>query len=635
MTIHEILKAHWGYGSFRPLQEDIIQSVLDGVDTLALLPTGGGKSLCYQVPALVHDGICLVVSPLISLIKDQVTQLEKRGIPALSIYSGMTFREIDKTLDAAEKGLAKFLYVSPERLQTELFLARIVRFNVSMLAVDEAHCISQWGYDFRPPYLKIADIRPLLNNAPVLALTATATEAVRLDIKEKMKFGKDGRTFLQSFERKNLSYSVLKEENKSQRLESMFRKVNGTGIVFVSTRKRTKELAWELQQQKVSASFYHAGLTVDERNRRQQEWLENKQRVIVCTNAFGMGIDKPDVRIVVHTEPPDSPEAYFQEAGRAGRDGRKAFAVCLYEDADILRMHEKFEASYPSPAEVKRVYQSVANFLEVAEGSGQGASYDFDLGKLCKTFSLMPIQTHNALKLLEQEGYLTLSDSVRIPSRATVLMNREELYRYEVKHSQNEPFVKALLRMYGGIFDSYVPIHETDIARFLKTDTGSVISKLKELHGHDVIDYLPAKDSPQLTFTQPRRDVKHLQLNEKAMERRKEGQRVRMETMVHYLTSNTECRSKLLLKYFGETKVERCGICDVCLERHRLEMDDTEFETHVGTVSDVLKQQPRSIHQLVDALPQIREDKLIHVTRWLMDLGLVVETELNKLQWKK
>lgn len=635
ILIHEILRKHWGYSQFRPLQEDIIQSVLDGVDTLALLPTGGGKSVCYQVPALAMNGICIVVSPLISLIKDQVQQLEKRGIAAASIHSGMVFREIDRTLENAVEGKAKFLYVSPERLQTELFQVRLQRMNVNLLAVDEAHCISQWGYDFRPPYLQIAAIRPLIGEqVPVLALTATATKSVRDDIKDKMKFRKDGRMFVQSFERKNLSYSVLKEENKPQRLQSMLEKVKGSSIVFVNTRKHTKETAWELSQQNINASFYHAGLTVEERNRRQQEWIENKQRVIVCTNAFGMGIDKPDVRIVVHMEPPESPEAYFQEAGRAGRDGKKAFAVCLYEDADIDRMREKFEQAFPSVAEVKRVYQSVANFLEVAEGAGNGASYDFDLGKMCKTFNLQPVVTHNALRLLEQEGYVTLSDAVRIPSRVTVLLNREQLYKFEVTHPQEEQYVKALLRMYGGVFDSYVPIREQDIARFLNVDTGTVIARMNALHAQEVIDYLAAKDAPQLTFTTPRQDAKRLKLDEARIEKRKEAQRRRVDAMIHYLTSTSECRSQMLLKYFGETKVERCGMCDVCLERHRLEMNDDEFEMNVGTVSTVLKTQPFTIQQLVSQLPQIREDKLIHVTRWMMDVGLVEQGEQSKLKWK-
>jgi ATP-dependent DNA helicase RecQ len=635
MTLHDILRKHWGFTQFRPLQEDIVRSVMDGVDTLALLPTGGGKSLCYQVPAIAMKGMCLVVSPLISLIKDQVQQLEKRGVTALSIYSGMSFREIDRTLEQAAQGKTKFLYVSPERLQTELFKARLERMNINLLAVDEAHCISQWGYDFRPPYLQIADIRPLIGEeVPVLALTATATETVRKDIQDKMRFRKDSRVFVQSFERKNLSYSVLKEESKAQRLTSMLEKVKGTGIVFVGTRKYAKELAWELSQNGVSASFYHAGLPVEERNRRQQEWIENKQRVIVCTNAFGMGIDKPDVRMVVHMEPPESPEAYFQEAGRAGRDGKKAFAVCLYEEADIEKLHEKFEQKYPSVAEVKRVYQALANFLEVAEGAGAGASYDFDLSKMCKTFNLQPVVTHNALKLLEQEGYLTLSDSVRIPSRVNVQLNREQLYRYEVAHPQEEIVIKAVLRLYGGAFDGYVPIREQDIARFLNIDTGTVIAKLREIQKQEAIDYVPAKDAPQLTFTVPRMDAKYLKLNETAITKRKEAQRKRLEAMVHYLTSTTECRSKMLLAYFGETKAERCGICDVCLERHRLEITDAEFETHVGTVKDVLKKKPLSLQQLVAQLSHIREDKLIHVTRWMLDTGLVEQAELNVLKWK-
>lgn len=635
MSIHEILRRHWGYTQFRPLQEDIIRSVMEGTDTLALMPTGGGKSLCYQVPAIAMDGLCLVVSPLISLIKDQVQQLEKRGILAASIYSGMPFREIDKTLERAAQGKTKFLYVSPERLQTELFKARLERMNVNLLAVDEAHCISQWGYDFRPPYLQIADIRPLIGeNVPVLALTATATETVRDDIKEKMRFRKNGRVFIQSFERKNLSYSVLKEENKPERLKSMLSKVPGTAIVFVGTRKHAKEMAWELNKFGMNASFYHAGLGVEERNRRQQEWLENKQRIIVCTNAFGMGIDKPDVRIVVHLEPPESPEAYFQEAGRAGRDGKKSFAVCLYEDADILRMREKFEQSYPTVAEVKRVYQAVSNFLEVAEGAADGASYDFDLGKFSKTFNLHPVTAHNALKLLEQEGYLAMSDAVRIPSRVTVLLDRDQLYRFEVAHPREEVYIKAILRLYGGAFDSYVPIREHDIARFLNVDAATVVAKLKLIQQQEAIDYIQASDTPQLTFTLPRQDAQRLKLNETAIAKRKEAQRARMEAMIRYLMSTTECRSKMLLKYFGEEKAERCGICDVCLERHRIDISDNEFESHVSTVSDALKSRSTTIQQLVTMLPQIREDKILLVTRWMMDNGLVEQTDLNKLKWK-
>ena len=634
MDIHQLLIKYWGYSKFRPLQDEIIDSVMQGHDTLALLPTGGGKSVCYQIPALAMKGICIVVSPLISLIKDQVRQLESKKIPVAAIYSGMSYREIDKTLDLAVDGKVKFLYISPERLQTEIFRVRAVNMPVNLIAVDEAHCISQWGYDFRPSYLKISDIRDLLPQVPIIALTATATVDVRNDIVEKLKFY-NGKIFIKSFERQNLSYSVLKEENKPGRIVSMLQKVNGSAIVFVNTRRKTAEVSNYINENKISSTFYHAGLEMSVRSQRQEQWIKSQIRVMVCTNAFGMGIDKPDVRLVVHMDPSAEIESYFQEAGRAGRDEKKSFAVCLYDDNNLLQLQERMKTQFPSTSEIKKVYQSLANYFQLAIAAGEGVSFDFDLTQFCKTYQLHTINTYYAIKVLEQEGYLLLSDAVSIPSRLIIKLNRDSLYRFELVQAAYEPIIKAILRLYGGVFDFYSIIKEHELAKFLNIEIYEVTRQLQYLHDADIIEYLPAKDKPLLTYLIARMDAQYLPLNDLFLEKRKKAYEIRLRAMNEYLETKWKCRSQTLLRYFGEDDAPRCGICDVCLRRHELDVSDIEFEKNIGLIKNLLSENDYSIIDIIKKLPALSDAVIIESVRWLMDTGLIEEDKKKILHWKK
>src|ERR1700761_1639177 len=488
MTLQEILKQYWNHDTFRPMQEEIIQSVLIGRDTLALLPTGGGKSICFQVPALAKEGICIVISPLIALMKDQVENLKARGIEAVSIVSGMSRREVDIALDSCIYGQVKFLYLSPERLLSDLARERISYMNVNLIAVDEAHCISQWGYDFRPPYLHIADLRELHPNVPVLALTATATAEVCDDIQQKLLF-KQPNIYRKSFERKNISYVVQHEENKLRKMLDIARGVKGSGIVYVRSRKETAEIAKFYDENGFSADFYHAGLTMEQRSKRQEDWQANRTRIIVATNAFGMGIDKPDVRFVIHKDPPESLEAYYQEAGRGGRDEQKAYGVLLYNYSDRLRELKKFEASFPTVAEVKQVYHHLANYYSLAYEAGDGLSFDLDLGDFCGRFKLDSIKTINALKFLEQDDYLSFNESVFLPSRFRFEISNEELYNFQIQNPGWDAFIKTLLRSYGGAFDNYVRIREFDISRRANMSVQQVIEGLKQLQEYGILTY--------------------------------------------------------------------------------------------------------------------------------------------------
>lgn len=633
MDAREVLLKYWGYSQFRSLQDEIIQSVHEGHDTLALMPTGGGKSICYQIPALMKPGLCLVVSPLISLIKDQVEQLRRRKINASALFSGLSPREMDLALQEAIDGKLKFLFVSPERLGTAQFQQRISYASVNLLAVDEAHCISQWGYDFRPAYLRIAEIRSMINPCPVIALTATATIPVRDDIVDKLRF-RAGKIFIKSFERPNISYAVLHEENKLARVASMLKKKSGSALVFAGTRKRTKEISDYLVQEKIAASFYHAGLTADERNRRQREWIDNKIRVMVCTNAFGMGIDKPDVRLVIHYEPPINPESYFQEAGRSGRDEKKAFAVCLYDHQDIISMQERVDAQFPSEQEIKIVYHALSGYTQIAIGGGMGVSFDFDLQPFCKKYELDPVSTLSALKTLELEGYIALSDAILVPSRLMIKVNKEQLYRFQLQNPKAEPIINALLRMYGGIFDYYTTISERDLAGYMNTSPLVVEKALRALHQRDYIDYVPATDKPQLTYIAPRHDTSELHIDTLLLRKRKESFRLRMQAMINYLETRWKCRSQALLQYFGEDQALRCGVCDVCLRRHELDVSDIEFEKLVGAMKRMLQNKTLSIKQLHSELKNYPEQHVTNAVRWLIDSNLVAEDEKGHLRWQ-
>ncbi|MCB0517637.1 MAG: RecQ family ATP-dependent DNA helicase [Lewinellaceae bacterium] len=630
MEPKEILKKYWGFDNFRPLQEDIIQAVLAGYDTLALMPTGGGKSLCFQVPALCKDGICLVISPLIALMKDQVQNLVKRGIPAAAVFSGMHYKEIDRILDNCAYGNIKFLYLSPERLTSELAIERIKKMTVNLLAVDEAHCISQWGYDFRPPYLQIADIREHLPNAPVLALTATATGEVVQDIQVKLAF-KNGKVFQKSFARSNLAYVVLYEENKKMKLLEIVRKVGGPGVVYVRNRKLTKETAHFLQQNKIPADYYHAGLAPELRSTKQEAWMLNKTRIMVCTNAFGMGIDKPDVRSVVHLDLPDSLEAYFQEAGRAGRDGKKSYAVLLYAHSDKSALERNFEISFPPIPEIKRVYQALGSYFQQAVGGGAGQSFDFDITDFCQNFKLDLLSTFSCLKILEQEGWIAISEAVYLPSTFMVLVTREQLYDFQLKNPGLDLVAKTLLRVTEGSFSHYVNIQENSVAKFLKMRTEDFIAALQQLDKEGVIDYRLAKDKPQLVFTQHRVDADNLTIDTKQYNFRKERHAYRMGKAIAY-ADTPRCRSQQLLHYFGED-AEPCGICDVCLGRTKTELSTDDFERYKTKISQLLKAGPLGENQLLEAFATHRHAKVLHAVHFLLEEGFLLRKE-DKLAWK-
>ncbi len=573
MTTRQILQQFWGYDTFRPLQAEIVDAVLARQDTLVLMPTGGGKSICFQVPTLCMKGVCIVITPLIALMKDQVQQLKKRGIPAAAIYSGMNAREIDTTLDNCIYGNTKFLYVSPERLRTEIMIERTKRMTVCLLAVDEAHCISAWGYDFRPPYLQIAEFRELIPDTPVIALTASATPDVETDILDKLAL-RQPEIFRQTFARANLSYSVFLEENKEERLLRVLERVPGTAIVYVRSRRQTQQVAQLLQRQNITADFYHAGLTTQQRDEKQDAWIQNRVRVMVSTNAFGMGIDKPDVRLVVHLDVPDSLEAYYQEAGRAGRDGQKAYALMLYTNGDLENLRFRTEQLYQPVEMLRRVYQALANYTAVPVGSGQFASYDFDLASFASTFSLPPQETHYALKQLQLEGFIQLNENYYHPSRLTILLDNRQLYEFQVLNPKLDPFIKLLLRIYGGeLFTDFLTISESSLARAYMIDQRDIDALLTQLHQRNVVIYEKQKDKPQLTFLTPRHNAPELPVNASELNRRKELALRKVQAAITYAQHPVQCRTRLLQAYFGEkltgTADHDCGICDNCVKKRR------------------------------------------------------------------
>ena len=561
----DILKQYWGYDEFRPLQEEIIQSILAKQDTLALMPTGGGKSLCFQVPALCQEGVCLVISPLIALMKDQVYQLQKRGIKAQAIYSGMYYKDIDRIFDNAVYGGVKLLYLSPERLMNDLALERIKRMNVSLIAVDEAHCISQWGYDFRPAYLEVASIRKWLPDAPIMALTATATEEVVVDIQKQLEF-KKGKVFQKSFARSNLAYIVLEEENKQQKLLDILRGVKGSGVVYVRNRKGTKDVALFLQSKGIKADFYHAGLNTEQRAHKQEAWIENRTRIIVATNAFGMGIDKPDVRAVVHMDLPDSLEAYFQEAGRGGRDGKKAYAVLLYNEKDRQKLERNYKNSYPPINEIKRVYRALGSYLQLAVGAGVGESFDFDIVAFAKNFNFEIVKTFSSLKILEQAGWIVLSEAIFVPSSVRIIIGKEGLYDYQLRNRALEKIIKLILRTTQGALNNFVNIDESQLSRFLKINRVEFVRGLIKMQSEGILDYRPQKDSPQIFFSHERVGADNLTIDQKRYQFLKTRYLARIQESIAY-AENKKCRSQKLLSYFGETEAKPCGVCDVCLGR--------------------------------------------------------------------
>ena len=628
--IHDILKKYWGYDAFRPLQEEIIQSVLANQDTLALLPTGGGKSICFQVPALAREGICLVISPLIALMKDQVQQLKRRGISAIAIYSGMSKQEIDIALDNCKFGNVKFLYISPERLKTDLFIARAKQMNIGLLAIDEAHCVSQWGYDFRPPYLEIAQFRELIPNIPCIALTATATPEVRDDIQEKLQFTEGAQVFQKSFSRANLSYSVRYEENKEVRLVGILRKVPGTSVVYVRSRKKTKLIADYLRQNHINADYYHAGLSNEVRTKKQDDWIQNRMRVIISTNAFGMGIDKPDVRLVVHLDLPENLEAYYQEAGRGGRDEKLAYALVLYSKDDLDILQKRVRQSYPAIERIKLTYQSLANYYKIAVGSNLMATYDFDLDAFIKTYDLPYMDTYHALRRLEEQGFIQLNEAYHAPSKVMFIVGKQRLYEFQISNSKLDPLIKLLLRAYGGeLFTNFVRISEKQIAQYLKVEERVVQKGLEYLHKSEIIHFEAQKEKPQLTFTTERFSVATLPFDKKSFETRKERDISKMESVIHYVTHHRRCRTQLLLAYFGEDSDEKCGICDFCIEEKKAKkrQDVPDFTTQIV---EVLAKESLSVKALTSLLGK-EPVAVLDQIRSLVESGEIYYTETGEL----
>jgi ATP-dependent DNA helicase RecQ len=633
MTLLETLKKYWGYDAFRPLQQDIIQAVLDGRDVLALLPTGGGKSICFQLPTLLRPGLCLVISPLIALMKDQVDQLKKRGIAAEVIFSGMKPNKIDVVLDNCIYGEVKFLYVSPERLKTELLQERIKKMSVNLLAVDEAHCISQWGYDFRPAYLEIAALRTLIPNANTIALTATATPTVQQDIQEKLQFRHSVR-FQKSFARGNITYVVRKTEDKEKQLLNILFRVPGTAIVYVRKRKHTKTIAQLLQKKGIDAVAYHAGLTAPERETRQEAWINEITRVIVATNAFGMGIDKPNVRSVIHLDLPTTLEAYYQEAGRAGRDERKAYAVILYDDQDIALLRENIQVAHPSVDQLKRVYQHLANYYQVAIGSHNMTTYDFCLEDFSHVYGLRPQVAYHALKALEGEGLVQLNEAFSQSAQLCIPTDPKTLYTFQVAHATYDQLIKALLRLYGGdLFSAFSNISIQHIAHFLGITPQEVEKQLQALDRLSLLQYHPQKAAPQLTFTTHRHPAASLPLSNKRLRQRKTMAKEKVEAVVRYATRQYRCRVQLLLEYFGEKYYRQCGQCDVCLEKEkeRSDLSTEDYQKYRRLILRHLQAGVRELWQIVDGADLNEEKNVLATIRDMLDNGELTYDNASRL----
>lgn len=572
-----ILQKYWGYDAFRGIQEEIINSIGSGHDTLGLMPTGGGKSITFQVPALAQDGLCLVITPLIALMKDQVNHLRQRGIKAAAIYSGMTREEIVITLENCIFGDYKFLYISPERLGTDIFQIKLRHIKVSFITVDEAHCISQWGYDFRPAYLQIHHVREIVPKAPILALTATATPEVVKDIQKQLLFQKEN-VFQMSFERKNLAYVVRKTENKPKELIHILQHVEGSAIVYTRSRKGTKDIAQFLQQNSITAEFYHAGLTNNEKDMRQNKWQHGESRVMVATNAFGMGIDKPDVRTVIHMDMPDSPEAYFQEAGRAGRDGLKAYAILLYSPHDKTILNKRIADTFPDKNYIRKVYEHVCYYYQMAVGDGLNCTYEFSLEEFCHRFKHFPIQVNSALLILSRCGYIDYTDEEETHSRIIFLLKRDELYRLHEQNEETESLLQTILRSYTGLFSDYTYIDESLLCKKTGLNRQQVYENLLLLSRRRIIQYIPGKKTPYITFTQKRVDTERIIIPTEVYEKRKENYTRRIRAMIEYATSDTHCRNRMLLKYFGEKTTQNCQRCDVCLHKHESGLNNGEFD---------------------------------------------------------
>ena len=607
MTYKEILKQYWNYDNFRGIQEEIIESIGKGHDTLGLMPTGGGKSITFQVPALAQPGLCLVITPLIALMKDQVRNLRDRGIKALAVYSGMTREEIVVALENCIFGDYKFLYISPERLDTDIFRAKLRNMKINMITVDESHCISQWGYDFRPAYLKISEIRELLPTVPVLALTATATPEVVNDIQTKLGFREDSRIFRMSFERKNLAYIVRNTESKQEELLHILNSVSGSAIVYTRNRKRTREVAELLVNNEITATFYHAGLNNDVKDQRQRSWLSGESRVMVATNAFGMGIDKPDVRLVIHVDLPDSPEAYFQEAGRAGRDGQKAYAVLLYAKSDKATLSKRITDTFPDKEYIRKVYEDVNYYFQMAMGDGLGCTFAFNLDEFCRNFKHFPVQADSALKILTRAGYLEYTDEQDNASRILFTIHRDELYKLRETDPETEKLINVILRSYTGLFTDYAYINEDSLAIRSGLTRQRIYEILLMLTRRHILHYIPRKKTPYIIYTRERQEAGRLAITRDIYEERKESYITRIKAMTEYATAEDKCRSRMLLRYFGEKNEHNCGLCDVCLSKHHSGMKLGEFQEMENQIREQLETSPLSAATLLNRINGERE----------------------------
>jgi ATP-dependent DNA helicase RecQ len=628
-----VLKDHWGYDAFRPLQEGIITSVLNGRDTLAVLPTGGGKSICYQVPALCSNGLCLVISPLIALMKDQVEQLRKRHITAYALVSGMPRKEVMNILRVAGESNCSFLYVSPERISTSLFKEYLPGLGIRFIAVDEAHCISQWGYDFRPTYLQIASLREELPDVPVIALTASATPLVQKDIQEKLRM-KQPQVFRQGFARPGLSYRVTLTDSKAASIAQLLRSNSGSGLIYCKSRKRTKELSDLLSMQGISCGYYHAGLNQQERAERQNAWIKNEIRIMVCTNAFGMGIDKPDVRIVINADPPDCLENYYQEAGRAGRDGKAAEALLLYQEKDIRELKQLVTLRFPELEEIRSVYQSIMNYLQLPAWSGEGRSFDFDFNDFLSKFACSAHLAMATLKTLEQEALISFQEQSFLPSTAQFIGEKNTLFAFEEAHPEMEPLIKTLLRTYGGIWDEPRQINEWQLAVLMKEDKMKLQSDLQKLHAYRVIHYVPQTSLPQITFLRDRPPAQDFHIDQKAYESRKNAFTERLNAMIRYIHDENTCRSVLISNYFGEETAKPCGCCDNCRRKEKNPLQGEEWEVIHAQIKFLLGKAPASINRILSELKEKDPEKIWTVIRFLQKEGILQTNKEGNLYYR-